>query len=520
MRAFGKIAAAVCVASLALPGCGGDGDAAPAVIGGPLQTQAVTLAGPGGSSITIPPTALHDATPIAIAAQAEQAPAVPDGIAPASPIFAITPHGTVFSAKARVRLPYDAAKLPAGTEAVLWKANPRGSWQVIEPALRQADHIEVDVSSLSYFMVGPRSFAGFVTSSTPTATVSFVAPTADNWSTTVDPQLGRVTTLLRPTDVVLRTQLSFAPPCPTGWVVDYNVFGTSYERMPPYSPQTSVFYDADTPTVTATATTVSEAGVPVTGSGNFVTTIPWAAMAPFNNRVDDFEVRRTLAAVLTNNAVSPNGATFVGWSSVLGSGPQDYPAADFPLLVWVGRLIQKLSGERSGSYYRPAPPPTVTSVYTDNSRLISQFIGVDGPAITCNGVPWPNPVQRAPSIVDQSVFVATGNRLINISRGPIDTAVRTGWDFLMAVDVFNTGPRVNDHRVNVEWFRAEPGSDLFQTFATTTSTQFPGIRHSLQRASTLADNGSRWRAVACRIQDPSLPSDCVESPIATLTVTP
>ena len=141
-------------ASFALGACGGSGDApAPPVIGGPQQTTAVTVAGPGGSAITNPPKAQHEETPIALrTATAAEAPALPAGFVPAGPIVEITPHYASSLPQARVRVPFDAASSATGDDLVVWKANPGELWRVLEPAVRGEGVLEVDVDGLSLFV--------------------------------------------------------------------------------------------------------------------------------------------------------------------------------------------------------------------------------------------------------------------------------------------------------------------------------------------------------------------------------
>jgi hypothetical protein len=506
-------------ASVALVACGGSGESAsPPVIGGPQQTTAVTVAGPGGSAITIPPNALHEETPIALrTATAAEAPALPAGFSPVGPIVEITPHYASFSTSARVRVPFDPSSTAAGDDLVVWKASPGGLWRLLEPAVRGSGVLEVDVDSLSYFVVARRP-VWLVGPQPPEVRVSYVTPDASNWSVDASAFRRSATTLLRPTDIVLRTEVLNLPACAVGWSVIYEAFQWFEERSPPYAAELGRQPNLVNPYNRYAPNATLPQGAPlITSTGTFLTLLPWAAIESVNNRFDELEIRRTLAATVTNNAVSPNGSTYVGYAPV-AAVYDDFGRLD-PGLTWLKGLFDDLLGIKRVDR-TPPPPPTVTSVYVESSRLLSQLVRISGPRLYCNGVPFQSFPGGYFTTEDRDVFAVTGNRLINISRGPRSTTVPVGWDFLMDVDVFNSGPGINDHRVNVEWFRAAPGSDLFQTFATTTSTQFPGNRHSLQRASTLADNGSRWRAVACRIQDPSLPTDCVESPIATLTVTP
>jgi len=117
------------------------------------------------------------------------------------------------------------------------------------------------------------------------------------------------------------------------------------------------------------------------------------------------------------------------------------------------------------------------------------------------------------------ITVKAGTRKITISRHPSNLTVAAGQAATFATDVLNSGPARDDNRVRVDWLRAAPGSSLFVPVGSTFSQDMTGITHTLTLpAVQAADNGARYRAVACVIDNTSEPSDCAETAPATLTV--
>ena len=120
---------------------------------------------------------------------------------------------------------------------------------------------------------------------------------------------------------------------------------------------------------------------------------------------------------------------------------------------------------------------------------------------------------------DVQVSAAVGTRRISISRHPANVTAAAGQAVVFETNVFQSGPGLGDNRVRVDWLRAEAGSALFVPIGSTFSVDTLGIIHRMTLPSvTSADNGARLRAVACVIDNASLPSDCVETSAATLTV--
>ena len=69
-------------------------------------------------------------------------------------MYAVTPHGHAFGADALFSIPLSAATLPAGVTPLLLKAEPGGTWRVMNNAGADAARLAADVGGLSYFVIG------------------------------------------------------------------------------------------------------------------------------------------------------------------------------------------------------------------------------------------------------------------------------------------------------------------------------------------------------------------------------
>jgi len=157
MRAFGKIAAAVCVASLLLAACGGgsDGSSPPATNPGSavVGAQGGTIRGEAGAEVRIPPDALPNERTIRIARDATDMPPLPPGTVLISDAWAITPHDTATRIPMTVRIPFDASLLRAGERPVVLKGSTDGQWQLIEDVTVEGSMVAVQVRSFSFLLV-------------------------------------------------------------------------------------------------------------------------------------------------------------------------------------------------------------------------------------------------------------------------------------------------------------------------------------------------------------------------------
>ncbi len=140
----------------ALAACGGDSSTPappPSEGSATLGAAGGTVAGPDGTSLSIPAGALDADATFRIARDSRGAPALV-GITTLSPIYAVTPHGTAFATDALMALPYNAALAPAGTLPVVLRGEPDGTWHV-QPLVASAPGVaSIDVAGLSWYAIG------------------------------------------------------------------------------------------------------------------------------------------------------------------------------------------------------------------------------------------------------------------------------------------------------------------------------------------------------------------------------
>lgn len=159
--------------ALALLGCSGDASSTSTVgaAGGTVAS--------GGAEVVIPPGALAQDTPIAVAQSSDGAPALPAGVAAAGPMFAFTPHGTSFVAPVTIAVPFDPASVPAGESATLYKTNATMTgWDAVPGAT-------VAGATLSGHVTG-FSFAVAARPSAPTPELTEKIWALDGWNVSDD----------------------------------------------------------------------------------------------------------------------------------------------------------------------------------------------------------------------------------------------------------------------------------------------------------------------------------------------
>jgi hypothetical protein len=158
-----------------LTGCGGGGDAAPVVgvAGGEVE-------GPAGSRVTVPAGALASDTEVAITESAAGAPALPATVSMGSEVFALTPHGTVFSQPVQVRLPADTSRVPPGLSGSLYKTNAAGAWERVPGAVVAGGFVTAEVTGFSWFAF----FAAPPTISTQPANAAVTEPAPASFAVT------------------------------------------------------------------------------------------------------------------------------------------------------------------------------------------------------------------------------------------------------------------------------------------------------------------------------------------------
>jgi uncharacterized delta-60 repeat protein len=140
---------------LALNACGGGGETdAPPASPPPATTGPAggTVTGPNGAKIVIPAGALTANTAIRIEQSSVGAPLLPNLVA-IGDMFAFTPHGTIFSAPVTITLPFDPARVTAGTSPALYKTNAQGQWEKVTNATFDATSVTAQLTSFSFASV-------------------------------------------------------------------------------------------------------------------------------------------------------------------------------------------------------------------------------------------------------------------------------------------------------------------------------------------------------------------------------
>ena len=153
-------AGAMLLATLALAACGGSDDA-PASGGVTLSVTAAggTLDGPGGTQLVVPVGAVAQATSVTVAQSGSGAPALPGGGVDIGALFALTPHGTMFTVPATIRVPFDASRLGAGEVPTLWKTNAAQSgWEQVAGATVSGNVMQAQITSFSWIVIRTPQF--------------------------------------------------------------------------------------------------------------------------------------------------------------------------------------------------------------------------------------------------------------------------------------------------------------------------------------------------------------------------
>lgn len=144
---------------LGITACGGGDDAPPPPVvvtppppppGTLVGPAGGTVTGPAGTSVVIPAGALASEVRILIEQSAAGAPPLPAGFALAGQMFALTPHGTTFTAPVTVTLPYNPATVPAGVTPIFFKTtNNQTQWVEIPGAVFGTTSVSAQVTSFS-----------------------------------------------------------------------------------------------------------------------------------------------------------------------------------------------------------------------------------------------------------------------------------------------------------------------------------------------------------------------------------
>ncbi len=125
-----------------------------AAVGGGIGPAGGVVNGFYGASVTIPAGALATTVDIEIPRDSTGSPAVPStGIDAAGAMYALTPHGTAFSAPATVQIPFDSTRIPTDATPVIYKGEPGGAFTAI-PTTVNGDFLSADVSNFSWVLPG------------------------------------------------------------------------------------------------------------------------------------------------------------------------------------------------------------------------------------------------------------------------------------------------------------------------------------------------------------------------------
>ena len=186
--------------AIALGACGGGGDAPPPSVGqATLDAAGGTVEGPDGVRLVVPEAALSATTTLRIARDATGAPEL-GGAKAITPVYSVTPHGTVFAQSARIRIPFNPADVAPGTQPVLLRAQPGGGWEALTTEVQGGTVSAADTPGLSYYTVGSCYTTLDITSSYELSPL-FACPNAHTLQLTLRDSNGAVLPLPRIRDL-------------------------------------------------------------------------------------------------------------------------------------------------------------------------------------------------------------------------------------------------------------------------------------------------------------------------------
>ena len=144
---------AIACTSLVLAGCGGHGTSSPPSAQ-KIGSAGGTVTEASGAKVVIPAGALTQDTPIAVTQTSAGAPALPAGVTAVGPIYAFTPHGTVFTSPVTITVPFTASSVPQGATLALYKTNAtQSAWDVVSGASVGGKTMVGNVSGFSFAVV-------------------------------------------------------------------------------------------------------------------------------------------------------------------------------------------------------------------------------------------------------------------------------------------------------------------------------------------------------------------------------
>lgn len=107
------------------------------------------MEGPGGTALDVPPGALTQEVEITIGEVVEGAPLIPDGLEPASDVYAFLPHGQTFALDVILTLPHDQG---ANADIVVLRADPGGEFEPVGVDQVTAEAAIVRSPTFSYYV--------------------------------------------------------------------------------------------------------------------------------------------------------------------------------------------------------------------------------------------------------------------------------------------------------------------------------------------------------------------------------
>src|ERR1044071_62078 len=141
--------AATLLLSMTLVGCAADESSSSSMLG--AAGGSVSSA---GAQVVIPPGALGQDTPIAVAQTDAGAPALPQGVHAFGSIFAFTPHGTSFATAVTMTVPFNPASVPPGATPKLYKTNAaQSAWAEVPGATVDGNTMSGQVTGFSFAVV-------------------------------------------------------------------------------------------------------------------------------------------------------------------------------------------------------------------------------------------------------------------------------------------------------------------------------------------------------------------------------
>lgn len=144
---------------LGLAACGGgDDEGQGGGVDTPLPQTGIgaaggSVAGPGGSSVTVPAGALTSNVDIQVEQSSAGSPALPAELTAVGSMFAFTPHGTTFALPVTISLPFDPSRVPPGATPALYKTNAQNQWEPVDGATFGNGAVTAQVASFSHAQV-------------------------------------------------------------------------------------------------------------------------------------------------------------------------------------------------------------------------------------------------------------------------------------------------------------------------------------------------------------------------------